>query len=144
MNNRISKSLVLGVVVLFLCVSFAPVMNAISIPKNIVKTTEPTVKNEERHNMSALFCKVNIDSIQKMVWLPGAGLFIATNGTVSVEKAFILYDVDTDETQYFDSFHSTGDAVVILHGFFFRKSSEPNQMEGFAWSMSYELGNGSP
>ena len=136
MKNKFNKGLVLGVIILFLGVVVAPVINSMPLNDNNIHKMD----FQERHNMTAFFCKVYIDNITDIFW-SRPGWFVVTTGTVRIDKALVLLDEDTMEKTYFGYFNCTGKADVFMLGFLFKGSSKPNQMQAFAIFVNYIVDN---
>ena len=134
MNKKI-----FGVVIVacLLTLVFVPTMNA--VPKDINRDNLKLI-NEETNGWTAIGCRFYVDGIEDIVWPTIVGWVIIFEGNISIQKAFVLIDYDTQEKTFFDSVsYFDYDGIIIMRGFFFKYSDRPGQMEGFA--MYLELGN---
>jgi hypothetical protein len=134
MKHLLSITVVLGVVALFLGVSFAPVIHATPIQSETHYSipSRNTSDIENGTNLSFWICQLSLDGITYLMWTPFIGCFVTFNGTIHI-KAFQVLNIDTNEMgNYFDTYDLTGNFTAILRHFIFQHSSEPNQMEGVA------------
>ena len=137
MKYMLSRTLVIGVVAVFLGVSFAPVIHATSIESktNSLIPSRNTSDIENGTNLTFWICQVSIDGLTWVQWVPFFGFYVLFNGTIHI-KAFQALNIDTNETgNYFGTYNLTGNFTAILGHFIFKHSSEPNQMEGVALSI---------
>ncbi|VVB61779.1 Uncharacterised protein [uncultured archaeon] len=134
MKKMLSINLVMGVVILFLSVSFTPVIHATSIQSttNYSIPLRNKCDIENGSNLTFWICQLSLDGITFISWAPLFGLYVLFNGTIHI-KSFTALDINANKYgNYFGTYNLTGNFTAILRHFIFKHSSEPNQMEGYA------------
>jgi hypothetical protein len=114
MKQKLSKSLVLAIVVIFFGVSFSTVINATSLTQN---ETLKICEKIPQENIAYFYCIIDINGTGNYYWFPIIGTFFEVDGTVTISALFSM-DITTREIiKFFDGCSLNGDYMVLTKWF---------------------------